>query len=416
MRVAPRPPKVPRPETAPLAEGGVPRALALRLDVVGGPTTAAGREVLADFWAHAVSPVLAPDEDGSVLVTFLWRDADADRVLLFVNRLTDERDLSSSWMRRVEGTDVWHLTYRMAPDWRASYAFLPQADSLDEADLPGIRQALDHGLADPLNPETCRNRGGTVMSVVALSEAPAQPWAARREDVAERGDVTCAEGPNGRRVWTYVPPGAPADEPLPVVLLLDGEVWVSSLDLATTMDNLLADGAVRPAYLVMLDSGGPATRRDEMTRPDEVAAFVALELLPWARARRPISDRREDVLVSGVSLGGLVALWTAIAHADVVGGAIAHSPSLWVDDLSTLLDGADLGGTRIHQEVGTREWVLLAPNRELAGRLARAGADTTFVEYNGGHDYACWRGGVADGLANLLAPHDSGPIPPKGRP
>ena len=122
------------------------------------------------------------------------------------------------------------------------------------------------------------------------------------------------------------------------------------------------------------------------------------------------------MVVSGVSLGGLVALWTAVAYPEFVGGAIAHSPSLWVDDLSALLDGADLRGTRIHQEVGTQEWVLLAPNRDLAGRLARAGADTRFVEYNGGHDYACWRGGVADGLIALLHPHDRGPVPPKGQP
>ena len=53
---------------------------------------------------------------------------------------------------------------------------------------------------------------------------------------------------------------------------------------------------------------------------------------------------------------------------------------------------------------------------DLAGRLARAGADTRFVEYNGGHDYACWRGGVADGLIALLHPHDRGPVPPKGQP
>ena len=394
---------MPRPEPAPLAEGGLPRALELRLDAVGGPGTDAGRAVVADFWEDAVSPVLAPDGD-HVLVTFFWRDADADRVLLFVNRLTDERNLADSWMRRVPGTDVWHLTYRMAPDWRASYAFLPQVEGLDDADQPTIRRVLDHGVADPLNPETCRNRAGTVMSVVALPEAPAQPWVARRGEAIESGKLICADGPGGRRVWVYAPPGARADEPLPVVLVLDGEVWTSSQDLAATVDNLLADGVARPAYLVMLDSGGPEARRAEMTDPAAVAAFLVAELLPWARERWPIRAGREDVLVAGVSLGGLVALWAAVAHRDAVGGTIAHSASLWVDDLAAVLDGADLRGTRIHQEVGTQEWVLLAPNRSLARRLADAGADARFVEYNGGHDYACWRGGIADGLRALLPP------------
>ena len=109
------------------------------------------------------------------------------------------------------------------------------------------------------------------------------------------------------------------------------------------------------------------------------------------------------MLVAGVSLGGLVALGAAVAHPGLVGGAIAHSASLWVDDLAAVLDGADLGRTRVYQEVGTQEWILLEPNRDLARRLVAAGADARFVEYNGGHDYACWRGGVADGLRALLA-------------
>ncbi|MDR0593103.1 MAG: DUF3327 domain-containing protein, partial [Bifidobacteriaceae bacterium] len=46
-------------------------------------------------------------------MTFLWRDAEAEEVLLFVNRLTDERNLADSLMRRVAGTDVWHLSYLM---------------------------------------------------------------------------------------------------------------------------------------------------------------------------------------------------------------------------------------------------------------------------------------------------------------
>lgn len=415
MRLGPLPPKVPRPEPAPLAEGGVPRALKLRLDAVGGPDSAAGRAAVADFWADAASPILEPDGD-RVLVTFLWREAVAHRVLLFVNRLTDERNLADSWMRRVEGTDVWHLTYRMDPDWRASYAFLSGVGVLDDADQPGIRRALDHGLADPLNPKACRNRAGTVMSVVELPEAPPQPWVARRGECAERGNVAIEVGPNGRRVWIYEPPGAPAGTPLPVVLALDGEVWTSSQDLPTTMDNLLADGVVRPAYLLMLDSGGPEARRLEMTDPGAIADFLVRDLLPWARARLPISKRREDVVVAGVSLGGLVALWAAVAHRGLVGGAIAHSASLWVDDLSGLLVGADLSGTRIHQEVGTQEWVLRGPNRDLAEGLSRAGAAVRFIEFNGGHDYACWRGGVADGLANLIERQDRGHGPLKGRP
>ncbi|MFG2780551.1 hypothetical protein ACGFY7_22220 [Streptomyces prunicolor] len=39
--------------------------------------------------------------------------------------------------------------------------------------------------------------------------------------------------------------------------------------------------------------------------------------------------------------------------------------------------------------------------------LRSAGHTVTRTEFNGGHDYACWHGALADGLVRLLgtAPH-----------
>lgn len=388
---------------------------------------------------HA-SPLIepVPGAPGELLVTFLWQDAEAERVLLFVNRITDERDLAASYLRQVPSTDLWHLTYRMRADWRASYCFLPQYGTrpvwLDSDDQVAIRAALDHGLPDPGNPEICRNRGGAVMSVVSLPQAPAQPWVARRESVP-RGAVTERTAPDGRRVWVYSPPAlsdtpapaaavVPAPSPslilaqagisslvpgrstttTPVVLVLDGEVWTSSHDLAATMDNLIADGVVRPAHLVMLDSGGQEARWRELGGSGEAGDYLVEQLLPWARREYPIGDRREDVVLAGLSLGGLTVLRTALQHPRQVGGVVSQSASLWRDDLSGPLAQAEVHGLHAYVEVGSQEWVLAGHNRAFATRLAAAGAAVRFVEYNGGHDYACWRGGIADGLRHLLPP------------
>ncbi|NMD47444.1 MAG: DUF3327 domain-containing protein, partial [Propionibacterium sp.] len=144
---APRtPPKVRRPVPAPRVSSPVVARLAADLDA-GVPGA------LAAFWSGRVSPVIEPDGDGWI-VTFLWRDAEADEALLFVNRLTDERDLGRSLMDRLPGTDLWHLAYRMPGDWRASYSFLPKrpappAPWRDLAEQASLRAALDRGLADP---------------------------------------------------------------------------------------------------------------------------------------------------------------------------------------------------------------------------------------------------------------------------
>jgi enterochelin esterase family protein len=109
-------------------------------------------------------------------------------------------------------------------------------------------------------------------------------------------------------------------------------------------------------------------------------------------------------VVAGQSLGALTALRAALEHPEVVGGAIAQSASLWQRDLGAGLAGRRLAGLRAYIEVGTQEWVLREPNRAFARQLAAAGATVEFREYNGGHDYACWRGGIADGLRWMLPP------------
>lgn len=126
------PPKVPRPERAPLAASPLLAAL-----------EDAGADAVARFWAARpvmplVEPVLGRGDER--FVTFVLEEPDAEQVLLFVNRLTDERHLADSLMRRIPGTPLWRLTYRLGTTWRASYSFLvhergqapPWADENDQ--------------------------------------------------------------------------------------------------------------------------------------------------------------------------------------------------------------------------------------------------------------------------------------------
>ncbi|QXT64156.1 enterochelin esterase domain-containing protein [Tessaracoccus palaemonis] len=404
------PPKVPRPTPAPLASSPLVEALVLDLAAAPGPTER--DRLVAAFWAGVEgTPVLETASDGRPLLTFLWRDAEAAEVLLFVNRLTDERDLAASLLRRVPGTDIFHLTYALGPRWRGSYSFLRRAPGeravwLNEDDQVAIRGALDHGLADPLNPETTRNRAGIVQSVAASPAAPAQPWLGARADVP-RGTLDELLAPGGREAWLYTSAGAAGSDAVPLAIVLDGEVWTGPHDLPTTLDNLVDAGLVPPLVAVFLHSGGRDRRWSELDEHGGLDGYVAGPLLDWARETAAglgvtVSPHADRVLVAGQSLGALTSLRTVVLHPDRVGLALSQSASLWQQGVFAEAEGASLQDARVWLEVGEQEWVLRPHHAPLANLLRRAGARVDLVEFDGGHDYACWRGGIADGLVALL--------------
>ncbi len=404
----PPPGRAPRPPAAPLTVNAAVLALRDELRLWDAPAT---RELaLEHFWTtHPRTPVLETTDpgrafaEGQYTVTFLWQDAEAEEVLLAVNGLVDEQDLAASLMRRVPGSDVWQLSYRMRGDWRASYGFhrrLP-GERWPWADRPAEMPAA--GMLDPRNPRTGRLRSGAATSVVSLPDAPPQPWGAR--DAA--GAPPEIIGPDGRRLWVHEPAGADsasAAGPPPAAILLDGEVWACVQGAATIVDDLVADRAMRPCLLVMVGAGGPGGAEGSVDSDGAAeSAWIADRLLPWLRERYGVSARPADVAVAGQADGGYTALRTALEHPETIGAVLSQSATLW----RRKLPAPEL--SLIHQlhayiEVGLQQHALRGPNDRLASELTRFGCDTHFVEFNGGADYACWRGGLADGLRTLFGP------------
>ena len=429
------PPKLPRPQRAPLATS--PTLAAMHQRLLERPQLAS--QLQAQLWQQVTStPLLEadPTQEGKYLVTFLWRGA-AQRVLLFVNRLTDEKNLADSYMRRLPGTDTWYLTYRMDGDWRASYCFLPAPAAAQAPWLQGsqvrLRQALDGGLPDPHNPVTCTNRRGFVQSVVSLPLAPAWPlgqWPVFSDDAAGagrfdggglgagRGDADAGRldvgrldaivdlEALGRQIWVYTPALIDRAQSWPVLLVLDGEVWLKRHHLHLALAQLMDAGLIAPAYIVFIDSGGTEQRWQELGQSN-FGRYLSGPLLNWLKTHYAISPKPADRVVIGQSLGALTVLRTLVGYPQLIGAGISQSASLWQDVLFNELNALDatqtpLAGTRAWIEVGSQEWILAPLQPKAVCQLREAGMQVKDMVYNGGHDYACWRINLASALMHLL--------------
>lgn len=116
------------------------------------------------------------------------------------------------------------------------------------------------------------------------------------------------------------------------------------------------------------------------------------------RNYRTLPDR-ENTLIAGSSMGGLMALYAVTAYNEIYSRAAALSPSLWAGgkQLQALLSGTSLRSqTRIYMDLGTGE---IRPGRgsmmtEMfrdAARLTAAGADVAARAVPGAvHNEAAW--------------------------
>ncbi|WP_051819732.1 enterochelin esterase [Streptomyces sp. NRRL S-920] len=374
------------------------------------------------FWNRVETtgtPLVEPDPSGDPahrLVTFLWRDdpaRPAADILALLHTVTDKDrhagDLTPHLMERLPGTDVWALSHRLRADHRASYQFYvargTRQDTL-RTDREAWLRVLAEAVPDPFNgdPRLPARDGRNPASVMSLPKAPPQPYVGRRAVVA--GKSLAAEV-DGRNITLHLPP----ERPRALAVLLDGEMWGPVLGIGATLDALHADGAVPPTAALLVDTMG--RRMEDLSCSGAFVDWLADVLLPWAADAYDLSAPAERTVIAGQSAGGLTAAYAAHRRPDRFGAALSQSGSFWWPDE----DAPDGRGPewltreyartphrpiRLHLEVGTQEWMLLPQNRRLRNVLRARGYEVTYEEFNGGHDYACWRGGLATGLTTLL--------------
>src|SRR5699024_7837851 len=110
---------------------------------------------------------------------------------------------------------------------------------------------------------------GDPMSVAELDLAPAQPWltAPGRAGRSVERPPEPVQGPTGRTIWVTTPAdyGAEHAPDAPVLLVLDGEVWLRRGHVVNSVAALAAAGLIRPPVVVHINNGPPERRLTELS-------------------------------------------------------------------------------------------------------------------------------------------------------
>ncbi|MCD5363398.1 enterochelin esterase [Chromobacterium aquaticum] len=409
------------------------------------------------WWARlaaAGAPLTERLPDGEVCVTFLWRDPHGGaaasplvQVYADVNSVTDHHRPQPQSLARLGDTDIWWWQATLPANWRGSYTYIPvsaaQTPPRPDADARASRlrhrewwlDIMSRAAPDPLNPRAGYvSSWGAPLSALHLEAAPEQSawhaWDQGRQgaDPARLTRIHWDSARLGkkRRIWIYqtgaLPEGERGERPL--AILLDGQYWAERMPVFAALDEDTRRGRLPPAVYLLVDVID--SRHREQDLPCNADFWLALqqELLPQAERLAPFSARPERTVVAGQSYGGLAAMFAGLRWPERFGCVLSQSGSFWwpyvelheraraVSErrlpgsrgrLTEQLEAGELppGRLRVYQEVGRREEVMLDVNASQRAALERAGHCVRYQEFEGGHDWLCWRGGLLDGLAWL---------------
>ena len=266
-----------------------------------------------------------------------------------------------------------------------------------------------------------------------------------------------------RDIYVWLPRDFAEDRQYAVLYMHDGDML---FDASTTWNGqewgldematrLMAEGNVRDFIVVAVPNAGPDRHIEyfpqkpfEAMEPEQQAGFYELgrpgadrlfsgpvrsdaylhflveELKPYIDENFPVLSDRDNTLIMGSSMGGLISIYAISEYPDVFGAAACMSthwpgtfsleknpfPQLMRDYLLENLPSA--GTHRIWFDHGTEQLDAMYPDlqlqvdRVMQERGYSAGNWTTFVDKGANHSENAWRARLDQPLTFLLAPDE----------
>ncbi|MBI5086385.1 MAG: esterase family protein [Acidobacteria bacterium] len=271
------------------------------------------------------------------------------------------------------------------------------------------------GFVDPANGQLKTNALAVSSAVLVPGDKP-MPWehTAVPHGVVHHHFFESAIAGDKRDYYVYTPPGYNPKKTYPLMVLLHGfsdyaDGWTTVGKANLIMDNLLAEGKVKPMIVLMtLGYGVPIDKlrtgipRDQNLWQNNAAKYgetLFQEVLPSAEKLYKLPKKSTQRAIVGLSMGGGESLQIGLNRLDYfawVGAMSAGGGTAKYEETFPKLGEADNSRLKLLWLACGKDDRLMENNRKFVGWLKSKNVKHTWVESEGAHTWLVWRRYLAE--------------------
>ncbi|MES2795998.1 MAG: alpha/beta hydrolase-fold protein [Bacteroidota bacterium] len=216
-----------------------------------------------------------------------------------------------------------------------------------------------------------------------------------------------------RRMHVYLPPNYDAivkKEKLPVLYLLHGggdndAAWTTAGRANLILDNLYAEGKLKPMIVVMPSGHTPMKGLAMGAGPaqDPFCNDLLTDIMPFIAKNYPVSTKRENSAIAGLSMGGVqtlnIALWNPEKFGYVYPMSTGYFPPVikeMEEKYAPILKNPALNQFKLFTiGMGKDDPLAYKNNKAMMEMFDKQGIKYKYEETDGGHTFLVWRKNLA---------------------
>ncbi|WP_336975856.1 enterochelin esterase [Acinetobacter pittii] len=380
----------------------------------------------SEVWWNTVkklgSPLVNLQKD-KALCTFVWRSPELkESLFVYIDIYSQSPSIYQKWNRfsRIAGTDVYFFEIELPLAWAGSYVVVTASEEAPETDCAATRRAWwqtqlkQRAQIDPFNQH--RFYTGHLARYINQIQLESTKFLIDDYPITKTFQWSSRLCQQDYLVDIFISHQS-TQEDLPLIILLDGQLWSRELSIIPEIQHLTDSNKIRPAVYVFVHSLNSQQRQQDYGCHDAFSQALVYELIETLLKEYSFISKT-DITLCGQSLGGLCALHSALLFPTIFTSLILQSGSYWWSDFSNSTLGQKYKGnilellqnrshplsktTQIYISAGTYETDMRDDALQLYQQL-QSFKQVSFHSFSGGHDAVNWRTDLLKALQKILS-------------